>query len=247
MAVRRQLIAEFGRVDDERVHAFVVRASLRSARRLDSVGRTEEALRLVDDLLATSDAEPGRLPPIEAWMQRGAYLRMLGRADESLAAFDAVIERLGNTNEPPDNELLIKAWSQKIEALTDLGRPAEALAAVDGLLELLRARNDQSDRELLPSALCMRGFLLRGVGRTEEALQVFEDLIARFGSASPAADSLGVLDGWRNRLEALEQLGSVRRGDRERRRDCSALRRRGGRANPRLSGRCARDQEPSAR
>jgi tetratricopeptide (TPR) repeat protein len=207
LAVRRQLIAEFGRVDDERVRAVVARGSLRSARHLDSVGRTEEALRLVDDLLATSDAEPARLPPIEAWMQRGAYLRKLDRAGESLPAFDAVIERVGDADEQPGDELLIKAWSQKIEALTDLGRSAEALEAVEGLLELLWARNDQSDRELLPSALCMRGFLLRGVGRTEEALTVFEDLIARFGSASPVADSLGVLDGCRNRLEALEQLG----------------------------------------
>ena len=107
--------------------------------------------------------------------------------EESLAAWDEVVQRLANGRSPEVSQVVAIAHFCRGEALGELGRWEEALA---GHEEALAAYEEVERRlggdtevgvEMLTAALLSKGVTLAQLDRTEESLSVFEQVVRRFG------------------------------------------------------------------
>ncbi len=107
--------------------------------------------------------------------------------EESLAAWDEVVRRLGNSRSPEVSQVVAIAHYCRGEALGELGRWEEALAgheealAAYGEVERRFGGDTEVDVEMVTGALLSKGVTLAQLDRTEESLAVFEEVVRRFG------------------------------------------------------------------
>ena len=83
---------------------------------LDQLGRSEEAIRVFDEVVARfgQASEPDiRLAAATALVRKGVRLGQLGRVDEAIRSYDEVVARFGQESEPGIREQVALALRNK--------------------------------------------------------------------------------------------------------------------------------------
>lgn len=114
------------------------------------LGRPEEALGMVDDLLLAHEAVSGPKHPntLTTRYLRAQILDGLGRYGEALAAVDAVLP-VQNTVSGPKHPNTLATRNLRARVLAELSRAEEALTAVDDLLPIQEAVSGPADPDEL--------------------------------------------------------------------------------------------------
>ena len=113
--------------------------------------------------------------------RKAVELQKQGRLEESLAAWDEVVRRFGESRSPGVFQLVALAHYCKAWALGELDRPEDALAGFEEAGRRLGEGDTEVDVEMLADALLRRGLTLAQLDRTEESLAVCEEVVQRFG------------------------------------------------------------------
>ena len=183
-------------------------------------GHREELLALLPE------EEPEELAAVRALFERAVEVREQDPG-ESLATWDEVVRRFGESRSPEVFQLVALALFCKGEALGELGRPEEALAANEETLSALEEAgrrfgegDTEEDVEMVAGALLIKGVTLARLDRTEESLAVCEDVVRRFGECplpdvlEPVAAALfgkgialSAMDRREEALAAFEEVG----------------------------------------
>ena len=107
--------------------------------------------------------------------------------EESLATWDEVVRRFGESRSPEVCQLVAMALFCKAEALGELNRPEEALAAYEEAGRRFGEDDTEVHVEMVASALFSKGVTLAELDRTEEALAVYEEVVRRFEKSEETA------------------------------------------------------------
>ena len=106
-----------------------------------------------------------------------------GRLQESVDAWDEVVDHLEANEARPDRERVALALLHKGMVLDQLQQPHEALAAYEEVLEGFQTGEVTPFPQWVATALVGKGFLLGRIGRREEALAAYDAVLERFGSS----------------------------------------------------------------
>ena len=140
-------------------------------------GQHSEALNLLEKLIRKDVHSP------MAWAIRGDVLRMSGRREEALTAYDEVVERFGTSEDPEPQVSVASALVNKGATLGQLNRSQEAIGLCDEVVK----RFGSSDREELqvPVALALvnKGATLGQLNRSQEAIGLCDEVVKRFGNS----------------------------------------------------------------
>ena len=159
-----------------------------------------------------------------AWalFHKGVTLGGLGRTQEALRTYNELLSRFGESREPDVREQVSRALlNTGVLEATLQEQVARAPARQGTTLGTLGSAQDPSgffDQAVMPvqhattkerpadsvSVLMGRGVAL---GNTEEAIAVYDELIARFGSATEVQVRKYVAEAMVNQGEVLESLG----------------------------------------
>jgi tetratricopeptide (TPR) repeat protein len=160
-------------------------------------GREEEAVEAFAALLAHAarrkpprterKARRRRDEAAAARVSQGSLLLRLGRPEQALAAYDAVIAADGADDQPAAARPLANAWYGRAFALGELGRWEEAMAACDDALARLEGVGGRGVARSVASILYKKGYLMGTLGRRGEAIAAWDALMARFGDAEEPA------------------------------------------------------------
>ena len=112
--------------------------------------------------------------------QKAVELQKQDRLEESLAAWDEVVLRFGESRSPEVFQLVALAHYCKAEDLGELGRLEDALAAFEESGRRFGQGDTEVDVEMLADALLHKGITLAQLDRTEESLAVCEEVVRRF-------------------------------------------------------------------
>ncbi len=107
--------------------------------------------------------------------------------EESLATWDEVVRRFGESRSPEVCQLVAMALFCKAEALGELNRPEEALAAYEEAGRRFGEDDTEVHVEMVASALFSKGVTLAELDRTEESLAVFDEAVRRFEKSEETA------------------------------------------------------------
>lgn len=158
--------------------------------------------RRYDEAIVVAHAAVGRLGESGdpdalaiAVLNLGGALANEGRFDEAIGVYDALIERLDDTEAPVLRARLILAISNKVEALTALDQDDEANELHGEMLERFgrevprafadaAARNayDENAKAVVAGMLLKQALSFAELDQKPEALVTVENLIARFGN-----------------------------------------------------------------
>ena len=134
-----------------------------------------------EELLALLPEEDSpELAGAKALLQKAVELQEQD-PEESLATWDEVVQRFGESRSPEVFQLVALALFCKAEALGELNRPEEALAAFEEARRRFGEGDTEVDVEMLAGALLSKGVTLAQLDRTEESLAVLEEVVRRFG------------------------------------------------------------------
>ena len=111
---------------------------------------------------------------------QGYALIQLGRGEEAVATYDALLASFGAATELPLRELVAKAMFNKGVALGELGRGEEELATYDALRASFGAATELPLREEVAQAMFNKGVALGKLGRSEEAMATYDEIINNF-------------------------------------------------------------------
>ena len=169
-------------------------------------GHREELLALLPE------EEPEELAAAKAHLLRAVELQEEDSA-ESLATWDEVVRRFGESRSPEVCQLVAMALFCKAEALGELGRPEEALAGYEEALAAYEEAgrrfgegDTEVDVEMVASALLNMGITLAELDRTEESLAVYEEVVRRFEKSEETALLETVADALVNKGVTLGRL-----------------------------------------
>jgi tetratricopeptide (TPR) repeat protein len=118
-----------------------------------------------------------------AILNRGITLGELNRSEEEIAAYDELLARFGEAEEPELREPLARALFSKGVTLGELDRFEEEIAAYDELLARFGEAEEPELRPVAAMALFNRAVRLGALGRFEEEIAAYDELLARFGEA----------------------------------------------------------------
>ena len=141
-----------------------------------------------EELLALLPEEDSpELADAKALLQKAVELQEQD-PEESLAAWDEVVRRFGESRSPEVFQLVALALFCRGEALGELGRPEGALAGYEEALSAYEVAGRrfggggaEVEVEMVASAILHKGVTLAQLDRTEESLAVFEEVVRRFG------------------------------------------------------------------
>jgi tetratricopeptide (TPR) repeat protein len=140
-------------------------------------------------------------------INRAQVLEGLGRKEQSLATYDAVIERYREDEDPRVRRRVSWAIWNKTTVLKDLDREAEREALFDQLAE----RNDEGVQTNLDNniAWCIRhrAWKLWLASDYRGQVEAYDELVERFGSSSAQSVRRQVLDAMLDKASALRELG----------------------------------------
>jgi tetratricopeptide (TPR) repeat protein len=120
--------------------------------------------------------------PAAVLVEQGIELDRLGRTEEALAAFEAVVRRFGASEDPAVRRPVALALCRRASALDDLGRRDEELAACAELTARFGDAPEHELRRWAGQALTTRAWLLAAAGREEDAIAAYAEVVARFGA-----------------------------------------------------------------
>jgi len=145
-----------------------------------------------------------------ALFNKAVALGILGRSEEALAAYEEVVRRFGEANEPALREQVAKALFNKGVRLGALGRSEEEIAVSEEVVRRFGEATESALREQVAKALFNKGVALRESGRSEEAIAVYEEVVRRFGEANEPSLREPVAKALLNRSVMLCALGRYR-------------------------------------
>lgn len=177
---------------------IAVSARWRESQALMFLGRAEDALELIDELIgmfllrqALPDSEPDSgKEAILARMRSGvlasrpAVLYMLGRWTEACDAADAMVAEFGPRATERERLDILRALIMKAKAAGAAGEVELALAALDQAVERCAGESAIAFREKIADILMVRGEVLADGGNDDAARMAYAEVEARFGSAS---------------------------------------------------------------
>jgi tetratricopeptide (TPR) repeat protein len=123
-----------------------------------------------------------------AGLNLGIALHQLERSEEEISAYDEVLARFGDSEDPVLCEAVAGAMVNKATQLGALGRPEEAISLFDEVLTRFgdAAESTPLFRERIAIALLNKGVTLR-VDRHEEAIAAYDEVLTRFGDSAELA------------------------------------------------------------
>jgi tetratricopeptide (TPR) repeat protein len=153
------------------------------ADRLLEAGRKEDALRLLDQLVAwqlAQDSDPDEFAAEEiayTMLRRAEALEALDLLDEAVAQCNEVVGRCGKGNEPSLQGFMAEALSLRGGLLLRLERWLEAVVAFDDLIAREASIPDESSR-WVAFARVERGMALKGLGDESGAAEAYAQAVA---------------------------------------------------------------------
>ncbi|HEX6417419.1 MAG TPA: LuxR C-terminal-related transcriptional regulator, partial [Acidimicrobiales bacterium] len=169
----------------------------RAADAASRCGAMVRALTLIDEALATPEAEGD---PVRAGLlheRRGWYLHRAGRAADALAAYELAVALVPPAPPSPARARVVQSHAH---ALVRVGRSAEAGPRAEEAIALARAVDDLADEGQARHVL---GLVLATEGRTDDAIARLHEagqIAARLGDLAEVAGAYVHL--WRTLVEA---------------------------------------------
>jgi tetratricopeptide (TPR) repeat protein len=127
------------------------------------------------------------LPRAAALLNKGASLRQLNRPPEAIQAYDEVLRRFGEANEPAVRERVAWALLNKGIALGQLKRGEEELQTYNEVLRRFGNASEPAVHEQVAKALFYKGLTLGTLERPQEAGLSFKDVLSRFTDSPDGA------------------------------------------------------------
>ena len=114
---------------------------------------------------------------------RGVDLRERHQPEEALSAWDDLVRRFGDTEDPEFREPVAAALASQVSVLGSMNRPADASAVADRLVDRFgESESPVLQRHVAPS-LVNRGTALAELGRLDDAMEAWERVRHRFGAS----------------------------------------------------------------
>ena len=114
-------------------------------------------------------------------------LNVRNGSEDTVAAYEEVIRRFGETEIPAVLEWVAKALVNKGVALGAMNRPQDALDACDEVVRRFGESDIPTLRESVATALVNKGIGLDALNRPQEALESYDEVIRRFGESEVPA------------------------------------------------------------
>ena len=191
------------------VQEEIARGIIMAASALGELGRGEEALKLLDEVVGMHEDATSpilRLAVVKALVSKSACLGRLGRQSEVLEVSDAIVARFGTAPETDIRSEVAATLLNKGTALLELGRLADALAVYDDVITRFTHDVEGDVQDQLNLGFLNRAVILRELGRFEESVDASDDVITRDGGAGPSGEDL-VARALTNKALALSALG----------------------------------------
>ncbi len=204
----RAFVERYAQTDSARLSGMVAHARAHRARLLAGEQRTDEALGLIDELIAVSGRSadlPQRTAVACALLVRGELLRDMGRPEEALAAWAEIAG--GETAGEEASRVGLEARLAAGQLALELGRLDEAERELSELLERYGHLEDQADRAFLADALGFRSRVHAAQGDQALMLAGLDELIDRFAGAPEVELRSRVAQAIQVRTELLARLG----------------------------------------
>ena len=179
-------------------HALAMHARARQGIGLYTLGRLEESLAVLDEVIVSRELVPElldgarpelrgmRLPDAIAGALAGKVftLERLGRRDEADAIADILIDEFDPGMTQEQRLFVAKAFLRRGRFARLRGEVDIAMTALDDALSRGSEVANADFAQVVSEALIEQGLLLEVVGRNDEALAAFDEVVRRFGSAS---------------------------------------------------------------
>lgn len=148
--------------------------------------QTMEAL-FADEAKADSGASSNAEDVAFAMFNIAYALGKLDRSEQSIAAYDALVDRFGSNSQPALQEQVAKALFNKGIRLGKLGRPADEISVYDDIVARFGRSALTALQDQVAKALFNKGVILGKLDRPTDEIAVYDDLLARFvDSAHPS-------------------------------------------------------------
>lgn len=194
-----------GNVEQHHIYALLYRCLI-----LSSLGRTEQAVEVLDSALEQYGQRQERdfvEWSINALGLKGQYLDRLGKPMEALVVYDLIIERYVSIEDQEIAERVALAYVHKGDALRKNGNHPDALTAFDEMVMKFESRRETCFRKHLCLALYHRGLICEELKQPSEAVEAYDKVIKRFGKNPEPEIAPGVVWSYVYKGFALGQLG----------------------------------------
>ena len=171
------------RSDRAGVRSVVGDALNAKATLLHRLGRTDEAVSVIDDLLRIADGSISADVLLAAMLNRAIALAEQRRYAEALAAYEGVEQQFGASTAAEHQLGLARALFNQGVQLENLSRKEEAVAAYTRVVARFGIAGDPLLQEQVARALIAKGVVLGTLGHARDALETFDDLVRRFHDA----------------------------------------------------------------
>ena len=165
---------------------FVAVSGLDSAP-ADVARTTAAGGRAEDDRTERSQGSTGESAERAARELFKTALTVRNGAEETVAAYDEVIRRFGESEIPAVLEWVAKALVNKGAALGALNRPQDALEACDEVVHRFGESDTPTFLESVATALVNRGVPLGALNRLQDVLEACDEVVRRFGESDTPA------------------------------------------------------------
>ncbi len=136
--------------------------------------------RLDDDVTYSAAAE---LRVNSALFNKGVVLTGMGRWEEAIDAYDALVRRTGGSHVLGLRENAVRALFNKGASLAGHDRYEEAIAVYDELVGRFSDDPEPSLREAVAKALVNKGIALAALDRPTEALAVLDEVVSQWDNS----------------------------------------------------------------
>ena len=116
----------------------------------------------------------------KALFNKGVALDNLHRNEEAVAAFNDVITRFSNSQDPKIQKAVAMALGAKGVNLAQLHRYEEAIATYNDLITRFSNSQDTKIQEQVAMALFNKGIILGRLDRVEQTRSVWKELVSYF-------------------------------------------------------------------
>ena len=169
------------------IAALLTGALINEAQSLTEKGMADEALRLYEEVIQRSRSDPGTTMEhqlVTALLGKTALLSNLGRSHQVISACDDFLGRFGGRSDEFLATLLPYALWCKGTALRRARDPLKSLEVFNDGLAYIDATDVPVPDFIVAPLMQSKGLSLLDCDRPAEALAAFDQVVARFGTAS---------------------------------------------------------------
>ena len=194
------------------VQELVAQVLNKKAQLLASIGHTEEAIRIfeqISDRLGMSNVPGHRHQAAVALFNKVLQLNNTGQYREGIGACDQLLVLFGTSRDPIMVVLVANALDSKGRALAQLGEVTEAVCAYDQALASFDAVLAPELNGLVADTLLRKGSALVRNQNPGEAVAVFDEVVTRFAAADAASLVANVTNALLSKAAALFPQGKT--------------------------------------